>query len=151
MYGFTDPQWQYACLVYDKLGSQTVNPDSRIMIRSWYGKDGANQAKAIGAVFTLRVAGMRYHLGNPFSSIPKLVKKDNLVLTQNTQESVTAFVAWSLYSDDDRAVQFRLWLSQGVLQGKPIIYYKELGEPSHATAIEWLIDNYNQQLIEPEK
>lgn len=101
------------------------------------------QAKALGAIFTLRVTGMRYHLGNPFSSILKLVNKDNLVLTQNTQESVTAFIAWSLYSDNERAVQFRAWLTQGVLQGKPIIYYKELGEPSHATAIEWLIDNFN--------
>ena len=29
------------------------------------------------------------------------------------------------------------------MKGKPILYYKELGEPSHATALDYLINKYN--------
>ena len=29
------------------------------------------------------------------------------------------------------------------LKGKPILYYKELGEPSHATALDYLINKYD--------
>jgi hypothetical protein len=32
-------------------------------------------------------------------------------------------------------------LQSGKLKGKPILYYKELGEPSHATALDWLINS----------
>jgi hypothetical protein len=34
-------------------------------------------------------------------------------------------------------------LKSGNLKGKPIVYYKELGEPSHATALDYLINKYN--------
>jgi len=34
-------------------------------------------------------------------------------------------------------------LKSGALKGKPIVYYKELGEPSHATALDYLINKYN--------
>ena len=34
-------------------------------------------------------------------------------------------------------------LKSGELKGKPIFYYKELGEPSHATALDYLINKYN--------
>ena len=33
-------------------------------------------------------------------------------------------------------------------KGKTILYYKELGEPSHATALDYLINNYNINQIE---
>jgi hypothetical protein len=34
-------------------------------------------------------------------------------------------------------------LKSGKLKGKPIFYYKDLGEPSHATALDYLINKYN--------
>jgi hypothetical protein len=34
-------------------------------------------------------------------------------------------------------------IESGELKGKPILYYKELGEPSHATALDYLINKYN--------
>lgn len=34
-------------------------------------------------------------------------------------------------------------LKSGKLKGKPILYYKELGEPSHATALDYLINKYD--------
>lgn len=144
MFNYTPDQWGSALNIYDKLGVKTVNPGSRILIRPWYQRDGLDKTRAIGGVFTLRVADMRYHLGNPYSSIPALVKKDGLIQTSNTKESVVAFICYVLYSTDDRAIKIREWLDAGVMKGKPLVYYKELGEPSHATALEWLIDNWSE-------
>jgi len=47
----------------------------------------------------------------------------------------------------------RKQLESGKLKGKPILYYKELGEPSHATALDYLINKYdwnkdNEEVIE---
>jgi len=41
------------------------------------------------------------------------------------------------------AIWIREQLKSGILKGKPILYYKELGEPSHATALDYLINKYN--------
>ena len=44
---------------------------------------------------------------------------------------------------NDRREWIREQLKSGKLKGKPIIYYKELGEPSHATALNYLINKYD--------
>lgn len=44
---------------------------------------------------------------------------------------------------NSRAEWIRDILKSGDLKGKPIIYYKELGEPSHANALDYLINFYN--------
>ena len=33
-------------------------------------------------------------------------------------------------------------LKSGELKNKPVLYYKELGEPSHATALDYIINKY---------
>lgn len=43
----------------------------------------------------------------------------------------------------ERLEWIREQLKSGNLKGKPIIYYDELGEPSHATALDYLINKYN--------
>ena len=42
-----------------------------------------------------------------------------------------------------RSEWIREQLKSGKHKGKPILYYKELGEPSHATALDYLINKYN--------
>ncbi len=42
-------------------------------------------------------------------------------------------------------------LQSGELKGKTIFYYKELGEPSHATALDYLINKYNWSNKEEKK
>lgn len=143
-YGFTKTQWDHAGSIYALLGPKTVNPlGSNIILRQWYGLKGMNQAKAIGAVFTLRVPEARYHLGNPFSSNKKEAQKSGLCLTATVSDSVICYICWIIYAQNERAQKIREWLSQGVLKGKQIVYYKELMQPSHATALEWLIYNWN--------
>lgn len=45
--------------------------------------------------------------------------------------------------EGNRAEWVREQLKSGILKGKPIVYYKELGEPSHATALDYLINKYD--------
>jgi len=48
----------------------------------------------------LRVDGTDKHFGNPFSSDAALVKKDNLIQTSSTKESVEKYIDWILNSDN---------------------------------------------------
>ena len=125
--------------VYSKLGSKTVS--GNVVIEKVYQKKGIARAKEIGGVFSLRVDGSDKHFGNPFSSVPAEIKK-GLIATKDTRESVEKYIEWVLNSQDDRAKWIRSILDSGKLKGKPVIYYKELGEPSHATALDYMINNW---------
>lgn len=68
--------------------------------------------------------------------------RDNLVLVQNTKKAVIHYIDWVLNSEDTRAIWIRDVLESGILKGKPIVYYRRLGEPSHADALNYLINHY---------
>lgn len=129
-----------ASKIYRKLGTKTKTDN--IIIESVYGQNGVKRAREINGVFSLRTDG-RYHFGNPFSSDKRLVKRDGLVQSNSTKESVERYIDWVINSSDERAVWIRDTLKSGKLKGKPIIYYKELGEPSHANALDYLINQYD--------
>lgn len=129
-----------ASKIYSKLGTKTNT--GNIIIESVYGKNGIKRAREINGVFSLRIDG-KYHFGNPFSSDKRLVKRDGLVQTNSTKESVERYIEWVINSSDERAVWIREILKSGKLKGKSIIYYKELGEPSHANALDYLINQYD--------
>lgn len=129
-----------ASKIYRKLGTKTKTDN--IIIESVYGQNGVKRAREINGVFSLRTDG-KYHFGNPFSSDKRLVKRDGLVQTNSVKESVERYIDWVINSSDERAVWIRDTLKSGKLKGKPIIYYKELGEPSHANALDYLINQYD--------
>ena len=129
-----------ASKIYRKLGTKTKTDN--IIIESVYGQNGVKRAREINGVFSLRTDG-KYHFGNPFSSDEHLVKRDGLTLTNSTKESVERYIEWVINSSDERAVWIREILKSGKLKGKSIIYYKELGEPSHANALDYLINQYD--------
>lgn len=129
-----------ASKIYHELGTKTKTDN--IIIESVYGQNGVKRAREINGVFSLRTDG-KYHFGNPFSSDEHLVKRDGLTLTNSTKESVERYIDWVINSSDERAVWIRDTLKSGKLKGKPIIYYKELGEPSHANALDYLINQYD--------
>lgn len=129
-----------ASKIYSKLGTKTNT--GNIIIESVYKQNGVKRAREINGVFSLRTDG-KYHFGNPFSSDKRLVKRDGLTLTNSIKESVERYIDWVINSSDDRAVWIRDTLKSGKLKGKPIIYYKELGEPSHANALDYLINQYD--------
>lgn len=149
--------------IYSKLGSKTKSDN--VTIKPVYQSTGVKYAKSIGGVFSMRLDNSETHFGNPFSSDKKLVEKDNLIQTNSTKESVEAYIQWILQDEDINSpfyekyfndipgedysfiLQRREWIREqlelGILKGKPIVYYKELGEPSHATALDYLINQYN--------
>lgn len=129
-----------ASKIYSKLGTKTKTDN--IIIESVYKQNGVKRAKEINGVFSLRTDG-KYHFGNPFSSDKHLVERDGLTLTNSTKESVERYIDWVINSSDERAVWIREILKSGKLKGKSIIYYKELGEPSHANALDYLINQYD--------
>jgi hypothetical protein len=53
------------------------------------------------------------------------------------------YIDWVLNSKDARAKWIREQLKSGNLKGKQILYYTELNEPSHATALDYLINKYD--------
>lgn len=126
--------------IYNNLPEKTVS--SNVIIKSVYGQNGVKRAREINGVFSLRTDG-KYHFGNPFSSDKRLVERDGLTLTNSIKESVERYIEWVINSSDERAVWIREILKSGKLKGKPIIYYKELGEPSHANALDYLINQYD--------
>lgn len=126
--------------IYNNLPEKTVS--SNVIIKSVYGQNGVKRAREINGVFSLRTDG-KHHFGNPFSSDKRLVKRDGLTLTNSIKESVERYIDWVINSSDERAVWIREILKSGKLKGKSIIYYKELGEPSHANALDYLINQYD--------
>lgn len=126
--------------IYSKLGNKTES--GNVVIKSVYQQKGIEYARSIGGVFSLRVNNYEKHFGNPFSSIQSEIEK-GLIPTKSTKESVEKYIDWVVNSPDDRAEWIRNVLKSGTLKGKPIVYYKELGQPSHATALDYLINKYD--------
>ena len=125
--------------IYSKLGNKTKR--NNVVIKSVYQKKGVEYAKSIGGEFSLRLNNTDKHFGNPFSSVKSEIAK-GLTPTKNTKESVDKYIDWVLNSADERAVWIREQINSGKLKGKPIVYYKELNEPSHATALDYLINEH---------
>lgn len=99
-----------------------------------------------GAIYSLR-SNNKYHFGNPFSST---VKNKGLIETKSVKESVIRYIDWVINSNDDRANWIRQQIQIGKIKNKPIYYYKELYEASHATALDYLINKYNWENNNPE-
>ena len=132
--------------IYSQLPTKTQS--GNVVIKPIYQKAGVDYAKSIDGVFSLRVNELNKHFGNPFSSDKKLVEKDRLIQTNSTKESVERYIDWVLNSQEERAQWIREVLKSGVLKNKPIVYYKELGEPSHANALDYLINKYEFKVKE---
>lgn len=122
--------------IYNKLGNKTTSKN--VIIKKLFQKEGIDYAKSIGGIFSLRLNNSKFHFGNPFSS---KINSDKLIKTKTTKESVVKYIDWVLNSKDERASWIRDQINSGKLKNKKIIYYKELNEPSHATALDYLINN----------
>ena len=138
--------------IYSMLPNKTES--GNIQIKSIYQQEGVNYAKSIGGIFSLRVDSSKYHFGNQFSSNvdengklrsqewknKQLEKYPDLIFVDTVQEAVESYLNWVINSQDERAAWIRDTIKSGILQNKPIVYYKELGQPSHANALDYLIN-----------
>jgi len=126
--------------IYPQLGNKTES--GNVVIKPVYQKEGIAYAKSINGIFSMRVDNSDTHFGNPFSSDKVQIEK-GLLPASSTEDAVRKYIDWVLNSQDKRAIWIRNILKSGKLKGKPIVYYKELGEPSHATALDYLINKYD--------
>lgn len=135
------PGFVQASEIYNKLGNKTVSKNVKIV--KTYQQAGVNYAKKNNAIFSLRVDGSEHHFGNPFSPVQAEIDK-GLIPVKSTREAVEKYIDWVINSQEPRAKWIREQLDSGALRNKDIIYYKELGEPSHATALDYLINNWEK-------
>lgn len=152
--GFEDGtnQSEDASEIYSKLGNKTKSEN--VIIKSWGELKDAQKAITPEGIISTRIKMASVHFGNPFTSDKRL---QNLIQTESTKESVERYINWILTGETGEYVftglqpgelEFqREWileqLKSGNLKNKPILYYKELGEPSHATALDYLINKYD--------
>ena len=138
----TQPQAPITQKIYSKLGNKTQSDN--VLIKPW--SELKDATKAISnfnnQVISTRIKNSNEHFGNPFSHEPA-GKAQGLIKTETIQEAVEKYIDWVINSKDERAQWIRNQLESGELKGKPILYYKELGEPSHATALDYLINKYD--------
>ncbi len=138
--------------IYSELGNKTAS--NNVVIKSWGELKDVTKAITPQGVVSTRIKMSTGHFGNPFTSDNRL---QNLIQTKSTKESVQRYINWILTGEtgetifvgiqpEELEVQ-REWilkqLKSGELKNKPILYYKELGEPSHATALDYLINKYD--------
>ena len=132
-------------MIYSELGNKTKSEN--VVIKSWGELKDATKAITSEGIIATRIKNTNEHFGNPFSHDPA-GKTQGLIKTETIQEAVEKFTDWVINSKDERANWIREQLKSGELKGKSILYYKELGEPSHATALDYLINKYNWETNE---
>ena len=79
-----------------------------------------------------------------FTHDERIAKQNkDLIKVSSVKEAVEKYIDWVINSFDSRAIWIRSMLLSGELKNKQILYYTELGEPSHATALDYLINKFN--------
>lgn len=136
-----------AAEIYSKLGTRTKYKN--VIFEEWGKLKDYKEAISPISVVSTRIQGTNEHFGNPFSSDENVLSQNpSLIRTKSTKESVEKYIDWVINSKDERAKWIREQLKSGKLKGKAILYYKELKEPSHATALDYLINEYDWNSVE---
>jgi hypothetical protein len=128
--------------IYSKLGNKTQSEN--VVIVKWDLLKDSKKAIAAEAIISTRIKNSNEHFGNPFSSDERVLKQNStLIKTNSTKESVEKYIDWVINSNESRAKWIREQLNSGELKDEQILYYTELNEPSHATALDYLINKYD--------
>ena len=137
--------------IYRLLGSKTKF--GRVKLVPWKElKDPVFYIKDGNSLVSTRIPNSPVHFGNPFSSDPRVLSKyPKLIKTSSTKESVERYIDWILKGaiaggkevEPERRAFILESLKSGNLKNIPILYYTELGEPSHANALDYLINQYD--------
>ena len=156
-------------VVYSMLGSKTKSEN--VVIKPWNELKNATRVITPEGIVSTRVKDNdTAHFGNPFTHDKKLIDKGaKLILTGSTREAVQKYIKWVLTGDigenifyqamppdpadlDERREWILEELKSGEHKGKSILYYAELGQPSHATALDYLINEYDwsEQIVPTE-
>jgi intein/homing endonuclease len=143
--------------IYSQLGDKTVSDN--IILSNIKTADGkydrtANikAAKDNNRVYTMEVDSDVKSFSNPWASFDR----KGIIKTATTKEAVENYIDW-LTTDKfnnvkpERRAFILETLKSGKLKGRKLQYYAELNQPSHATALDYLINQYNWNTeIQPE-
>jgi alkylated DNA repair dioxygenase AlkB len=134
--------------IYSQLGNKTQSEN--VVIVNIKTKDGkydrdANfkEAKANNRIYSMEMDS-DLSFSNPWASF----ERKGTIKTNTTKEAVINYIDW-LTTDKFKNVkpERRKWildiLKSGQLKNRPIQYYAELKEPSHTTALDYLINKYD--------
>lgn len=83
---------------------------------------------------------------NDFTYNQNTKNQYGLYKTNTVKEAVEEFISWMIgEKHTDKLQNYRQAIINKIpeLKGKPILYYKDLGRPSHATALDYLINKYD--------
>lgn len=131
---------------YSKLGNKTVSKNIELVkwndLKEYIEPIEKDLNGNVESIVATRIPKSINHFGNPFSHDERIIAKvPGLIKTKNTKEAVERYIDWVINAKDARAAWIRKQINSGLLKNKPILYYTELGEPSHATALDWLINS----------
>jgi hypothetical protein len=132
--------------IYNQLGNKTVSNNVEILdwkdLKEYDAPIEKDLEGNLEFIISTRIPKVFNHFGNPFSHDPA-GKTQGLIKTETIKEAVEKYIDWVINSKDDRAEWIRKQIQSGKLKGLPILYYKELNQPSHATALDYLINKHN--------
>jgi hypothetical protein len=133
--------------IYKLLGNKSANVKTTV-----FGKDSGREAVikqqgGIDVLYDWRAKNKDTHFGNKFTSEQTIYQKhsQDLIKTTSTKESVVKYIDWIINSTEPRAEWVREQLLSGRLKGQPLHYTNttanKANEPSHATALDFLIND----------
>lgn len=135
--------------IYAQLGNKTQSKN--VVIKSWGELKDATKAITPQGIIATRIKGNTWEeFGNPFTHDPE-GKRIGLNVVSSIKEAVEKYIDFVINSADPQAQWIREQLKSGELKGKPILYYKELNEPSHATALDYLINKHTWNNEQPKQ
>ena len=134
--------------IYSELGDETQYEN--VVFSNIQTKDGkydrsANikEAESNNRIYSMETSS-DLSFSNPWTSF----NRTDTIKTSSTEEAVKNYIDW-LTTDKFKNIkpERKDWilkqLKSGELKNKPIQYYVELDEPSHATALDYLINKYD--------
>ena len=127
--------------IYDKLGDKTESGNVRIVKNIFANKEN----KDIITAFRVDKKIGLLESFNKYTAIGNPINWQKFTPRFENDNATKAFIDWLLGNDYKELEQeYRKTLLENIeeLKGKTIEYYKELGAPSHATALDYLINKY---------
>ena len=133
--------------LYNRLGSKTQSEHVKIV--KWGDlKYAQSPIDVNGNIISTRILGGTIEsFGNTFTPDPRLARP-GMTLVSDTKTAVSSYIQAVLYSDDPHYKWIREQCKSGALKGRNILYYTELNEPSHATALDFLINGFDWNAFE---
>lgn len=132
-----------------------ANNNKHVKIRQWSSLEDTpypivrREGTITGVVSTIIKQNPQQSFGNTYSSQDNAVLNAKYPMNQTitTQQSVIKYIQSVINPESSNWPEHYRWIQEqiksGNLKNLPIFHYADLGEPSHADALDYLINHYN--------